>query len=88
MIQRLEQWLRSEEGIQRYKRFQIEFSGRISKEMSRILLRNATNVRSSKRLKKYQVNFITEVIQQISTNICSLPEVARFKHFRLYRLFQ
>ena len=25
MIQRLEQWLRTEEGIQRYKRFQIYF---------------------------------------------------------------
>ena len=48
MIQKLKQWLHTVEGIQRYKIFQIGFSGSISKAMSKDLLRNATNVRSRK----------------------------------------
>ena len=51
----LKQWLRNVEGIQRYKRFQIDFSGTILKAMSKNLLRNATNVRSMEKLTKYQV---------------------------------
>ena len=50
MIQILKQCLRTFEGIQRYKRFQTDFSEN--------LLKNATNDKSREKLKKYQVSFI------------------------------
>ena len=42
------------DGIQQNKRFQIDFSGTISKAMSKNLLRNMTNVRSKEKFKKYR----------------------------------
>ena len=71
MVERRKQWLRIVEGIQRYKIFQTNISGTISKAMSKNLLRNATNIRSRGKFKKYQVNVIasipikTEVMRQI-----------------------
>ena len=56
MIQRLEKWLCTVEGIQRYERFQTD-SGTISKAISKNLLRTTTNVRGRGKLKKHQVNF-------------------------------
>ena len=38
MTQRLKKWLHVVEGIQRYKRYQTDFSGTISKAMSKNLL--------------------------------------------------
>ena len=47
-------------------------------------IRNTTNVRRRKTLKKYQVNFLaspsTEVIQQIGIDICSLPKFDSLNH--------
>ena len=37
MTQRLKQWLHTVEGIQRYKRYQTDFSGTILKTMSKNL---------------------------------------------------
>ena len=45
-------------GIQRYKRFQIDLSGTISKAMLKNLLRNAINIRSREKFKKCQLNFV------------------------------
>ena len=86
MIERRKQWLRTVKGIQKYKIFQANFLGTISKAMSKILLRNATKVRSREKFKKYQVTFIastpikTEVMQQIGIDICRVPEVDGLKH--------
>ena len=84
MIQRLKQWLRTVEGIQRCKRFQVDFSGTISKAMSDNLLRNTTNVRSWEILKSmsepHSIPIKTQVMQQIGIDICNLPEVDGFKH--------
>ena len=54
------------EGIQldfNQKQFQIDFSGTISKAMSKNLLRNEVNVRSREKLKKSQVNFIASQLK-------------------------
>ena len=54
------------EGIQldfNQKQFQIDFSGAISKAMSKNLLRNEVNVRSREKLKKSQVNFIASQLK-------------------------
>ena len=54
------------EGIQldfNQKQFQIDFSGKISKAMSKNLLRNEVNVRSREKLKKSQVNFIASQLK-------------------------
>ena len=58
MIHRLKQWLGTVEGIQRCKRFQIDFFG----------------------TKLHSIPFKTEVMQEIGTDICSLPEVDSFQH--------
>ena len=76
-------------GIQPYNRFQIDFSGAISKVMSKNLLQN----RHRKQRKIYNIEhgknqsselhsipIRTEVTQQIGINICSLLEVDGFKH--------
>ena len=90
MIQRLKQWLRTVEEIQRYKRFQTNFSGKIPKAISKNLLRNVANVRSREDLRKYKVKselhsipIKTEVMQQIGIDKCSLPEVDDLKHLVL-----
>ena len=45
-------------GIYRYRRFQTEFLDTTSKAMSKNLLRNATKVRSTVKVKTYQLNLI------------------------------
>ena len=63
MFLRLKQWLRTVGGTQRDKRFQIDFSGTISKAMLKSSLRNATKVRSRRKFKKYQMNFIASPLK-------------------------
>ena len=78
ILKRLKQWLRSVEGIQWYKRFQIDFSGTISKAMSK-----------QGKIKKvssalHSISIKTEVMQQIEINICNLPKVNDLKHLVIY----
>ena len=48
--------------------------------MSKNLLRNPTNIKSSEKSKKHQVSSKTEIMQKIVIDVCSLPEVDSLKH--------
>ena len=70
ILKRLKQWLRSVEGIQWYKRFQIDFSGTISKAMSKNFFKKCHQCQKQGKM--------------IEINICSLPKVNGLKHLVIY----